>query len=160
VECGSGISTIYIARLLNQLGRGQLYSIEHDENWIEILADLLKAEKERTTFIHAPLVQSSSSQTRIWYDISPIKKTLSQAKIDMLIVDGPPASKPGDLIRYPAVPELKDSLSDNCCVVLDDINRRGEKEILELWKKELNLDFYVVSHAAIGLSSSAYKSYV
>src|SRR2546421_9455866 len=37
VECGGGISTLYIARLLAERGMGRLTTIEDDERWCEEL---------------------------------------------------------------------------------------------------------------------------
>ncbi|NOX50787.1 MAG: class I SAM-dependent methyltransferase, partial [Gammaproteobacteria bacterium] len=33
VECGGGISTIFIGRLLNRTSDAHLYTIEHDKEW-------------------------------------------------------------------------------------------------------------------------------
>ena len=56
VECGGGISTFYIARLLSSRG-GHLYTIEHNQEWLELLQDGLKKEElaHLVTFIYAPL---------------------------------------------------------------------------------------------------------
>ena len=43
VECGSGISTFYIGRLLQERG-GHLYSVEHDAGWADLLQRALAQE--------------------------------------------------------------------------------------------------------------------
>jgi hypothetical protein len=160
VECGSGISTVYIARLLKQLGRGHLYSIEHDEKWIEVMKPLLQSEKEYVTLLHAPLDVSEKHKTGPWYTESIIRAKLGELEIDLLLVDGPPSTGTNSMIRYPALSVFKESFADNYAVILDDVNRKGENEILSKWKKEIPLQFHNISGAAIGLMPMAYKSFL
>src|ERR1017187_3261724 len=56
VECGGGISTLYIARLLAERG-GSLTTIEDEERWCETLSSQLAAEglAETTRIVCAPL---------------------------------------------------------------------------------------------------------
>src|SRR6478672_10543846 len=62
VECGGGISTFYIARLLSERSErgGHLYSIENDENWAKLLQSSLDAEGlgEWAAVVYAPLQKS------------------------------------------------------------------------------------------------------
>jgi len=60
-----------------------------------------------------------------------------EAKIDFLIVDGPP----GDvcvLARFPSVPLLKDHLNQDCVILVDDAKRDDEKLMIRAWE-EVNL---------------------
>ena len=52
--------------------------------------------------------------------------------VDLLLVDGPPGAT-GPLARFPALPLLNSSLSPEACVILDDIVRAAEQEILASW---------------------------
>ena len=160
VECGGGVSTIYIARLLRQLGIGHLYTIEHEVQWIEMLSEMVSAEKDYVSFIHAPIMPLQKIRAGDWYDVAPVLSALNGHRIDLLIVDGPSATLSDPMIRYTAMPMLKHLFSDDFAVVLDDVNRKGEQSILHAWQKELDLKFHIVSHAAIGLSSVAYKSFI
>ena len=145
VECGGGISTIYIAKVLKQQRNGHLYTIEDDLDWIEILKSLLEEEalSEYVTIIPAPLVTCELAlENNLWYDLSLFRSYLSPGTIDLLIVDGPPAyDKPRRLSRYPALPALRDFFAPNLTVILDDINRSGEAEILVKWANEFGLTF-------------------
>ncbi len=175
VECGSGISTFYIARLLKQRG-GHIHTIEHDEAWAGLLEKSLEAEglSEHATVVFAPLAETRHSWNgSLWYDedklgcitanggspkskvqgprskvqspasdFGPSTLDLGQGKIDLLLVDGPPAyGKELRHARYPAVPFFKDHLAQDYTVVLDDINRLGEQEIVERWERELGIKF-------------------
>ena len=70
VECGSGISTFYIASLLKHIG-GHIYSIDHDEKWLDFIMTNLRREglDEIVTTIHAPLKPTELAiDNNYWYD--------------------------------------------------------------------------------------------
>jgi hypothetical protein len=57
--------------------------------------------------------------------------------IDLLVVGGPKASAPGlQLARYPALPHFAPKLTPDATVILDDVHRPGEQEIVERWERE------------------------
>ncbi|PWN07244.1 class I SAM-dependent methyltransferase [Rhodohalobacter mucosus] len=148
VECGAGISTIYVAALLKQIGETDrmLYSIDHDNNWLSIIKKQLQ-DNDLEGFvkqIHAPLVHSDYCQdnTQTWYDPDIIRSAVGGRTIDLLFVDGPPANKKGfEESRYPALPFFKENLAENKTVLLDDADRKGEAKIAEKWAQELGLPF-------------------
>src|SRR6476619_3416714 len=75
VECGSGISTFYIARLLKERGTGHIHTIEHDEPWANLLVKALEKEElsEQATVVYAPLAASEHSWGGTqWYDESKL----------------------------------------------------------------------------------------
>jgi predicted O-methyltransferase YrrM len=147
VECGSGISTFYIARLLRERGAGHIHTIEHDETWASLLVKALEKEglSEQATVVYAPLADTRHSWDGTkWYDESKLECVTSgdKGKIDLLLVDGPPAyGKELRHARYPAVPFFKPHLAADFTVVLDDINRQGEQEIVARWERELGISF-------------------
>ena len=179
VECGSGISTFYIARLLKQRG-GHLVSIEHDERWANTVAQALEAEglSQHATVVFAPLAPTQHSWNgSSWYDesrlssitdrfVSPSSRlpnqpaVLGDGKIDLLLVDGPPAYlRQSRYARYPAVPFFQSQLSSDYTVALDDIDRRGEQEIVERWERELGIRFdrrFVDGTIAVGHSRESF----
>ncbi len=145
VECGGGISTVYIAQALKQQHKGHLYTIEDNLNWIEILKSLLEEQglSEYVTIIPAPLVTCQFSlENNLWYDLSVFRSHIEPRTIDLLLIDGPPAyDRSRRLSRYPALPMLRDFLAPNLTIILDDINRSGEAEILVKWANEFGLTF-------------------
>jgi predicted O-methyltransferase YrrM len=135
LECGGGISTVYIARLLTRRGRGELVTLEHDDGWVAFLREALARERlvERVTLVHAPLAEHPLAWEGEWYD----EAALPDGPIDLLVVDGPPAWAPGtERARYPALPVLLDRLTAEATVVLDDLARPGEQAVLERWEAE------------------------
>jgi hypothetical protein len=57
-------------------------------------------------------------------------------------VDGPPAYREEiQYSRFPAVPFFQGELAPHSTVILDDINRPGEQEILRRWQALLNVNF-------------------
>jgi len=148
VECGAGISTVYIASLLKQMGETDrmLYSIDHDKNWLSIVQKQLKDNKLDSLVkqIHAPLIHSEycHDESQTWYDPEKIRSKIGGATIDLLFVDGPPANKKGfEESRYPALPFFKDNLAENKTVLLDDADRRGEAKIAKKWSREFGHPF-------------------
>jgi len=146
VECGGGISTFYIARLLKENG-GHIHTIEHDQQWCQLLEQELAKENlsECVSVIFAPLSNSKidiKQDNTDWYDLSTLEEQLSSLKIDLLIVDGPPAYEDKkQLSRYPAVPFLSTYFAKDYTIILDDINRPGEQEILQTWEQQLGIIF-------------------
>ncbi len=147
VECGSGISTFYIARLLSSRG-GHLYTIEHDKKWFKFVQNGLEKEglSHLVTLIYAPLKLTDLAIKNIhWYDTEAIEESLSpDNKIDLLLVDGPPAYEEHlKYSRYPAIPYFLSQLNTNFTIILDDVNRSGEQEIIKRWQEILNIDFEI-----------------
>jgi len=140
-ECGGGVSTVYLARLLAQRGRGRLITLEHDARWVAVLGDAraLARERvhERVALVHAQLGVRPFACEGGWYDPVALAAALPGEPIDLLLVDGPPAWAPGtERARYQALPALLDRLTDDANVVLDDLQRAGEWAVLERWEAE------------------------
>ena len=138
VECGSGRSTVAIARLLRELGRGTAHALEHDRGWASLTRARIEAEGLRgwATVIEAPLERDPLGEPGCeWYANGSLGE-LPEHGVDLLLVDGPPAS-PGstqERARYPALARLGDRLAPGATVVLDDATRPGERWALERWR--------------------------
>ena len=74
-----------------------------------------------------------NNETRRWYDVSVLDGI--EGTVDLLIVDGPP-HKLQRLARYPALPLLIDRLAADAVVLVDDANRRDEREMVRRWQSE------------------------
>lgn len=130
VECGSGITTLLLARCLEINRHGRLYSLE---NGVEY-ATRTRAELARyhldANVIDAPLKPCRiDGREHLWYDSAG----LPDLKIDMLVIDGPPGSIQRHA-RYPALPRLGDKLAETCTIFLDDAGREDERGIVALWQ--------------------------
>jgi hypothetical protein len=130
VECGSGMSTVVLARLLRERGEGGLVALEHDKHWAALVEEQLRSEdlSDIARVHYAPLGNDPP-----WYDLHDSDRLPDE--VDLLIVDGPPAFDPGhETRRAPALPWFADRLVPGATVILDDIDRDGEREVLSRWE--------------------------
>ncbi len=139
LEASSGVSTLLASYCLKQLGEGTVISLEEENQYAEFSNNALIKHglKDIANVIHAPLEEIEIEGKKwIWYDLTKIKGI---KPIDMLIIDGPAQyGRDQKMIRYPALPLLFDSLSDEVIIILDDADRKDEKDIVELWLKQFN----------------------
>jgi predicted O-methyltransferase YrrM len=136
VECGSGMTTLLLAHALRQNGGGRVYSLEHDEGFARETTALLERAglTDQAEVIVAPLArQRFGSESVEWYDLSVAGDRLPH-QIDLLIVDGPPATTPW--ARWPALIALADRLTLEGTVLMDDGRRRHERRVAYRWASE------------------------
>lgn len=135
VELGSGVSTLMVGRLLQQMGCGHLISLDHDPGWAEetrrnILANGLQDYVE---VLDAPLTrQQFDGKDFDWYQIPEQLRHINN--IDMVTVDGPPQTIDSALLaRYPALPAFAAQFSEHAVMFIDDAKRETEREMINLW---------------------------
>lgn len=136
VECGSGVSTLWFALALRQFGvEGYVVSLEHDEQYAHHTRELLDAHRvaEFADVRVAPLETFKVGEQdwswyseKMWHDLD---------KIDLLFVDGPPGVI-AKHARYPALPLLAERLAAGASVVVDDLVRADEQEVVARWRAE------------------------
>lgn len=139
VECSSGVSTVVLARALKLNGTGHVYSLDHDPVFAERTREELRRHdlSDWATVIDAPLVDYDiKGSSWKWYSLA---KFPDKIEIDLLVIDGPPASI-GNLARYPAGSLLFKYLNKIGYIVLDDANRVDEKKICKEWEKEFSIN--------------------
>lgn len=138
VEFGCGVSTLYLAKVLFEQG-GRLVSFEDNADWAAQVRSLVIREglSGTATIIDAPLGRSQLARGNLqWYDEAIVNSAIDGLEIDLALVDGPTAFDPGmGLARYPAFPAIASRLAERCAVVLDDISRPGEQEIVAGWRR-------------------------
>ena len=122
-----------------------LCSLEHGPGHAAMIRAQLAAEglEQEARVIEAALCPDPVAQPGCrWYDRAALA-SLPRRGVDLLLVDGPPAS-PGttfDRSRYPALPLLADRLATGASMILDDAERPGEAWVLERWQRELRIRF-------------------
>lgn len=134
VECGCGASTLVAARSCQLVSNGHVYSLEHEPGFAQATRDRLKEAGlgEYATVIDAPLESVElSNESFLWYSLA----SLPDLEIDLLVVDGPPATL-HPLARYPAGPKLLPRLAPGASVFVDDANRADETEMVRRWMME------------------------
>lgn len=144
IEFGSGFSTICIAQLLkiNNINTA-FFSVENDANWAEELNGILK-RMELSDFVKiivAPIAnvpkEFAKANQEKWYDTEILSQALSQVEtIELVLVDGPFGGTT-PFARYSAVPFLKNKLTSNYAVFLDDSARESEMKIAQDWQNLL-----------------------
>jgi len=128
VELGSGVSTLVVAKA----GAKKVISIDHSGEFADKTREVLKEHKVRGVEIRVAQLKAHISGVD-WYDTAVIKDL---KRIDLLIVDGPPGSKNPEA-RMPARAEFIAKLSPKAIVVIDDVNREGERKLAESFAKTL-----------------------
>ncbi len=134
VECSSGSSSLVLAQCCKLNACGHVYSLENGEEFVaktkqHLIAFLLS---EYCDVIHAPLQLAQLKKDDYqWYALD----RFPEIKIDLLVIDGPPGFLQKHS-RYPALPLLNKSLSENCTIFLDDAARDDEQELVERWLDE------------------------
>jgi len=128
VELGSGVSTLVVAKA----GAKKVISIDHSGEFADKTREVLKEHKVRGVEIRVAQLKAHISGVD-WYDTAVIKDL---KRIDLLIVDGPPGSKNPEA-RMPARAEFIAKLSPKAIIVIDDVNREGERKLAESFAKAL-----------------------
>jgi len=128
VELGSGTSTLVLAKT----GARKIISLDHSQEFGAQTRTMLDTHKVRGVEIRIHELESYPSGYK-WYAKTTLK---GLAKIDLLVIDGPPSSTNSDA-RYPALEHLIPLLSPNATVVLDDVYREEERKLADAIAKAL-----------------------
>lgn len=164
VEFGCGISTLYISKILSNVG-GKVVSFEQDAEWAALVRNMIREYNldSNCEIVTAPMGPCSNSlQNLEWYDERVVADSIGDTEVNLVLVDGPTAYQPGlELSRYPALNAVIPHMSKKCAVILDDINRAGEQEIVRKWEEETEFQFKILNtkgNYAIGTRGLAFTS--
>ena len=130
VECGSGLTTAFG---LDKTSVKSWIALENDNTWSKNLP-----------ILESKLVPYGSY---VWYDEGAIKHIASEcerleSKVCLVVCDGPRGNCKGG--RYGALPKLWPYLDDDFVLLLDDVNRRAEMQVLERWTREFPIESKIV----------------
>ena len=128
VELGSGISTLVLAKS----GAKRIVSLDHSVEFGTQTREMLLSHGVRGVDIRIHELETYSRGYK-WYARSTFKGI---AKIDLLVIDGPPSSTNPDA-RYPALEHLVPLLSPKATVILDDVYRDEERKLADAIAKAL-----------------------
>lgn len=138
VELGSGISTLVLAKS----GAKKIISLDHSQEFGSQTREMLASHGVRGVDIRIHELQTYAGKYK-WYAKSTLK---GLAKIDLLVIDGPPSSINPDA-RYPALEHLVPLLSPKATIVLDDVYRDEERKLADAIAKVLpNHVMTILSH--------------
>jgi hypothetical protein len=131
VECSSGVSTIVLARAMQMIGTGHVWSLEHEPEFARRTRQELGRHglQDWATVVDAPLQPHLLREgTWSWYSTNGLPKVA----IDLLVIDGPP-EETQRLARFPALPVLAEQLSPGATILVDDAARVDETEMVRQW---------------------------
>ena len=158
LELGSGLSSLVMAYALEANGAGQLQALEdHEESATATRLLLTEHQLQHCAqVLDAPLSPLELNGTRCrWYSLSQLS---SDSPVDLLFVDGP-AGDLAPMVRFPALPLLRDYLAEGAIILVDDTDREQERQMIERWLGDypgLQLDhrFCGESHMALRLNAN------
>ena len=131
LECGSGLTTLLLGMLAGRRGV-VVRSLEHSAEWRQrIAAVLTRNQIANVEVLSSPLRDYGDFS---WYD-PPLQRLPDNFRL--VICDGPPGMTKGG--RYGLLPVFGPRLSEGTVIVLDDAERPGEVELVNRWKREVDL---------------------
>ncbi|WP_024460063.1 hypothetical protein [Marinimicrobium sp. LS-A18] len=141
----------------------RVVTFEHKKEYYDKTANLLKQGGlgKVVDLVHAPLVDYEyKGESFLYYacdeKLSDLAKMLGGRRANILVlVDGPPGAT-GPLARFPALPKLLNALP--LCrfdVILDDYNRKEEKDVANKWLEMLKSRGVSYSEERISLEKGA-----
>ena len=139
LDLGSGASTLVLAKASPG---AKVFSIDHLEEFASKTRSLLDDHQITNVELRvAPLSPHPSGGD--WYEASALSDI---DQIDLLFIDGPPGSK-DDKARHPALAHCLSKLSPNAVIVIDDANRKGERELADMFLHSLTgYELELLSH--------------
>ena len=139
VEFGSGLGSKEINKYFD------LWSIEHNKKFLykNTLKNIYAPIKKRK--IKCPTLKTIKS-TYKWYDEKIVLNILNKINYNCLLIDGPP----GIIGRNGFFHNLN-NFNTNCLIIIDDVNRKEENNLLFKVSKKLQCP-YTVYHCNDGKS--------
>jgi predicted O-methyltransferase YrrM len=133
-EFGSGLSTLFLSRLQQELGVGShpsVMSIDHSQRYLGETRRALGPAPD-VFLLHAPLaVTECGGRVFTTYHPDYTHQIPPGIHFDLVLIDGPPAYRYG---REAPLYHLAPYLSPNALIILDDANREPEQEALRNWQ--------------------------
>ena len=128
LECGSGLSTVVLAKVSRQ----PVWSLEHDATWRNCTqAALVTHGCLQAQVVWAPLRNYGQFA---WYD-PPL--AIMPTEFALVVCDGPPSGTPGG--RYGLLPVMRSRVRPGGVVLLDDAGRDAEALVAERWVSEFGV---------------------
>jgi hypothetical protein len=121
LECGSGASTILLAAM-----GAEGISLEHHPDWLQYVRTSIQKLGLRADLRFAPLRNYGEFD---WYGMPPLSGQFS-----LVVCDGPPGSTHGG--RYGLFPIACHLFTNDCVILLDDLDRADEQAIVQRWCNE------------------------
>ena len=157
VEYGSGTSTVFLMRALQEIPESRLFSVDNFSCFLESTRARLPQDN-RATLIHAPLcLEWMHHCPFMTYARAPQAPIASAGPVDMVFVDGPNGRVLG---REGAFFHILEHLTDTAVILLHDARRPREQTTLLWWKAILReqMSLYEVPFSKLGLTVAVFNS--
>jgi hypothetical protein len=125
LECGSGLTTLVLAAVGQATGK-EVLALEAQEMWYLHVRAMLDRFGLPAIVRLAPLRDYGDFD---WYDVDP----RAMPRFTLVVCDGPSGRTRGG--RYGLLPVLGDHLGDRATILLDDLDRPGEQEVVQRWQR-------------------------
>jgi predicted O-methyltransferase YrrM len=131
LEVGSGLTTLLLGLLAARRGV-DVWTLEH-------LPEFHRQTRRRLERYGVGGVRLTLAPLRDHGDFSWYDAPLDEMPRDfrLVIADGPPAQTKGGRVGLP--PVMRRHLADDCVVLLDDVERESEREVLRRWAEDYGL---------------------
>ncbi len=140
LECGAGISTLFLAGLLSDVHGRDAADIRYitledsDDVAAKMTASIAKSGFEHfASVLTLPLAETAEGGRRtLWYDLDDavLRDLTGGRALDMMLLAGPSGPHSS---RFAAVPRLRPHARTGTCFFLDDARRDSEPEIARSW---------------------------
>lgn len=132
LEFGSGVSTLFLSSILDRLGAGKLYSIEHSKRYYLETLSRLEGIHNAKCILSPVTPYRFKLKSFLSYGTSYLKKLPKDLRLDLVIIDGPPGFRFG---REAPLYQIAPFLTDRSLILLDDANRPPEQEAIFWWHR-------------------------
>ncbi len=156
LECGSGLTTLVLGLVTRNTDQS-VWALEHHPQWHDRVRTLLNdLELDHIHLCSTPLISYDQFD---WYD-APLDEMPED--FGLVICDGPPGTTRGG--RYGMMPVMRARLASGATILMDDIGRSNEQEVVRQWRsmEPLSVEIYGNSRkfAVLQLSEEAESSTV
>ncbi|MEA2070787.1 MAG: hypothetical protein U9O98_05795 [Asgard group archaeon] len=134
LELGSGQSTLLTSKYIEEQEKAKAIVLEHNKKWYELFKNRL-VSSNRFEYVYSPLESIKIGKGNyLWYNTKIFEK--QEVKFNLIIIDGPVGVRRNSrigILKY--IPQILDQ--NKFIILLDDTERRGEKDTIKKIKKTL-----------------------
>jgi hypothetical protein len=133
VEFGSGQSTKLFARYARLHPSANVCTLEHNADWMSVLAPQIALEGKPVEYVHAPLVSRSfvtrHGNIRVNARAYQVPTGFGKRRFQLILIDGPDTGHGVDYTRDGALEFIPDILDDRFVLIIDDAERFEERRL-------------------------------
>ncbi len=138
LEFGLGQSSKMIYQYISFVGKNNAnaITIEHDNNWINFFMKNIQGRYDLNIFQLEleSILYKNKFQT---YFYSNLRDLIGVKKFDCILIDAPYGTE--RFSRCQIIDYIPSCLADNFCIIIDDYNRKGEKDTVKALCSALNI---------------------